>query len=376
MKTKLVAMFLPQYHEIEENNRWWGKGFTDWVSARNAKPLFEGHNQPKIPQNNNYYDLSNPKTLSWQAKLAKEHGVDAFCFYHYWFSTEQKLLTKPAENFLSDNSIDIEFMFAWDNASWIRTWSKFKQNANAWTPLIDGNNTETLNDEQSGVLAELKYGDENDWKIHFDYLLPFFSDKRYIKIDKKPVFILWNKPNANSSILLRMKDYWNELAQKAGFDGMYFISRDIPYRKSMVGDVLFNYEPEYSGWKNRNLLIKIYRKIIKEISKKKKLGLLDYDKVWHKILRYAKKHKNGLYGCFVNYDDTPRRGEAGKVIINGTPDKFKNYLNQLYDISCKRNKELLFITAWNEWGEGAYLEPDLIDGYAYLEAIKFIKDNY
>ena len=137
---KVLAMYLPQYHEVEENSRFWGKGFTDWVSVKKATPLYEGHYQPEVPLNNNYYDLSRKESIKWQIDLAKKYGVYGFGIYHYWFSDEKQLLTKPAELILENKDLDIPFFFAWDNASWRRTWSKFR--GNAWAPMEDAANKE------------------------------------------------------------------------------------------------------------------------------------------------------------------------------------------------------------------------------------------
>ncbi len=370
MKTKIIAMYLPQYHETEENNRWWGKGFTDWVSTKNAEPLFPGHLQPRAPLDENYYDLSSPDVLKAHAKLAKEYGIGGFCFYHYWFSSTFRTLTKPAENLLENPEIDIPFMFAWDNSSWIRTWSKYKTNANAWSPKKDIGEQRT--DEESGILAKLEYGTQTDWKTHFNYLLPFFRDKRYLKIDRAPVFIFWN--NFQKEVLSEMRQAWTEWARAAGFSGMYFITRDDPYKDVTGYQALFNYEPQFSGWLNVGLLRRGIGRL-KYLAGKEGLHKYSYDKVWGKILKYAATHRDSYYGGFVNYDDTPRRGNTGKVVINVSAEKFEKYLGELYRISCEREKEFLFLTAWNEWGEGAFLEPDKAYGYAYLEAVRRVTDE-
>ena len=365
--TKVIAMYLPQYHETAENNKWWGKGFTDWVSTKNAEPLFAGHDQPRVPLNNNYYDLSKVEALKWQVDLAKKYGIDGFCFYHYWFTSNFKTLTTPAENLLNHYDINMPFMFAWDNSSWIRTWSKFKKNANVWSPKKDGQVEE---ESESGVLAKLEYGDETDWKIHFDYLLPFFIDKRYIKKDNAPVFILWN--NFEKEKLKLMRSAWDSWAKEAGFSGMYFITRDDPYKDVSGFDAVFNYEPQFSTGLNISLFKRVIQRV-KYLYGKQSLKKCSYDKAWKSILKYARKHPNNYYGGFVSYDDTPRRGESGKIIVNGSFEKFSKYFKELYDLSKSRNKDFVFLTAWNEWGEGAYLEPDVSCGYKYLEAVRYIK---
>lgn len=364
MNTKILAMYLPQYHEIPENNQWWGKGFTDWVSAKSAEVLYPGHIQPRVPLNDNYYDLSRVEDIRWQVALAKAHNVYGFGIYHYWFSSQLSVMKTPAELLLANKDIDMPFFFAWDNCSWVRTWSKFKHNTNAWSPKYDQG--------QNGpeILAELVYGDESDWKIHYDYLKQFFQDPRYIKIDNKPMFIFWNYNN--KEVMAKMFAYWNKLAQADGFDGVYIISRVNPY-DSMGGlDGLFNYEPMFTAWQNKNLATRVWYKVVEKFRKKEKLTIYSYDTVWKSILRFAEHCKDPkvMFGGFVDYDDSPRRGKRGKIVIGGTPEKFKKYLSALLKISNSKQKEYVFLTAWNEWGEGAYLEPDTRFGTGYLEALK------
>jgi hypothetical protein len=172
MKPKVFCMYLPQYHEIPENNSFWGQGFTDWIAVKKALPLFEGHQQPKLPLYNNYYDLEDISSIKWQVELATKSGVDGFVIYHYWFSKEKNVLQKPAENILHNKDIKISFFFAWDNASWKRTWSACY--GNDWSPVFD--NLDSKENSDNGILLELKYGEESDWEIHFNYLLQFFSD--------------------------------------------------------------------------------------------------------------------------------------------------------------------------------------------------------
>lgn len=369
MKTKVIAMYLPQYHVTEDNNKWWGEGFTDWTSVKTSEPLFDGHRQPRVPLNLNYYDLSEVETIKWQANLAKQYGIYGFGIYHYWFSTNKQTLTKPAELILSHPEIDIPFFFAWDNNSWVRTWSKYKHNTNAWSPRVDANimQTEYVSDS---ILAKLDYGNEKDWRIHFEYLARFFKDNRYIKINNKPLFVIWNY--TNKPVLRAMCDYWRKIAPEYGFDGIYLMNRYNPYDSLEGFDSLFTYEPMYSAWQNKNLLNRVIDKIKDQVIKTKTITLFDYDKVWNSILRNAKKQKEKkiMFGAFVSYDDTPRRGIQGKVVKGESVDKFETYLKSLIEICNDQGKEFLFLTAWNEWGEGAYLEPDESNGFGFLEAVK------
>ena len=366
--TKIITMYLPQYHETKENNRWWGKGFTDWTSVKSTKALFEGHRQPRVPLDNNYYDLSDVNNIKKQAELAKKYGVFGFGIYHYWFSSKQKLLTKPAELLLEHSEIDMPFFLAWDNNSWVRTWSKYKHNTNAWTPKIDEQIEESC--ENDGLLAKLEYGVENDWKIHFDYLNKFFQDGRYIKINNKPLLAIWNY--TEKECLRKMCIFWRKLAIDYGYDGLYLINRLNPYDSMDGFDCLFTSEPMFSAWQNKNIAIRIKEKIIEQLGINTGIKFFNYDKVWNSILKNAKKcsKQDVMYGGFVSYDDTPRRGKKGKVIIGDTPKKFEKYLTELLKISNRQNREYVFLTAWNEWGEGAYLEPDSENKFAYLEAIQ------
>lgn len=361
-KTKIYAAYLPQFHETEDNNKFWGKGFTDWVGVKKSEPLFIGHHQPKVPLNDYYYDLSKVDAIKWQAELARKYKIDGFNIYHYWFKNGHKTLQTPAENLLKHSEIDIGFFFSWDNTSWVRSWGNIS--GNAWAPSFDGEK------QNSPVtLLEFSYGNEKDWKDHFDYLLPFFEDKRYLKIDNKPVFALMR--TSEDETLKKMHDYWNAEAIRAGFAGITMLTNVKMFGNYSLLDGQFTYEPRYSAWGKREAVDVRLDKYL-HIKKKQKGYRYDYEQVWKKIIKNAKcnKNKNIMFGATVGFDDTPRRGEKARILINASANLFEKYFSQLYRISCHNNKELLFITAWNEWGEGACLEPDTENGYAYLEALK------
>lgn len=363
-RTKIYSMYLPQFHVIEENSKFWGEGFTDWVTVKKAEPLFEGHAQPKVPLNDNYYDLSEKRCLEEQVQIAKRYGVDGWGIYHYWFNNEQCLLTKPVELLLGDKTLNIPFFFAWDNASWKRTWSKLA--GNDWSPIQDSENVQKR--EGPEILIEYKIGAEKDWEKHFNYLLPFFKDSRYIKHDKRPLFLIYNY----SEKISQMVEYWEKLAKQNGFDGMEIIYSYNPFHGIPANVKKFTYEPLYSGW--GSFSDRVLRLLGKK-TEQKYVKKYDYDKVWKSIIKNAKycHDKNRYYGAFVNYDDTPRRGKKGKVVLGGTPKKFEKYLNELIKVCEKQRKEYIFLTAWNEWGEGAVLEADKDNEYAYLRAYKRAK---
>lgn len=364
MKTKIIANYLPQFHEIPENNKWWGKGYTDWVAVKKSKPLFEGHEQPRFPLDG-YYDLTQENVIRRQAEQAKKAGVYGFGIYHYWFSSDMKLLEKPAEILYKNSDINIAYMFIWDNSSWKRTWSNVRK-GNDWAPEFDEKNQKLSTQGESGMLAELIYGDEADWEKHFQYLVPFFKDLRYIKKDGRPMFAFF-QPDNDFAIIKEMCIYWNKRAIETGFPGICFVSKanyahcDLEYS--------FKYEPfsmdtTVAVWKARfaNLKNKI----------KPTLRISEYDKEWNEIILSAQKctKRNLFYGAVVGFDDSPRRGKKARIILGQSPQKFEKYMAELLRISSRQNKDFIFLTAWNEWGEGAYLEPDTESGYAYLEALK------
>ena len=359
---KIITMYLPQYHSIPENDLFWGKGFTDWFSVRKAKPIYEGHNQPRVPLNNNYYDLSNKESIEWQARIAKENGVYGFGVYHYWFNSNQNLLTKPAEIIRDNKNIDINYLLAWDNCSWVRSWSNVS--GNDWSPLADKEKSH----KGPQVLVPYILGRESDWEKHYNSLRSHFKEERYIKINGKPVFVIMGY----STEINEMARYWDVLAQKDGFNGIQIIYRNIVFKNIPSECAIFNYEPAFSGWVKNDIISRIHNKFKLWFRVPKKLQILDYDEVWNAILKNVRlQSKDIVYsGCFVRYDDSPRRGNKAIIIKGESPEKFKKYLKELVEINKANGKEFIFLTAWNEWGEGAYLEPDTKDEYAYLHALK------
>lgn len=361
---KIIAFYLPQFHSIPENDKWWGKGFTEWVNVRKAKPLFKGHNQPRIPMNNNYYSLLDNQTLEWQVNLANKYDVYGFCFYHYWFSGK-KLLEKPVEMFLQNKKLKTKFCLCWANESWTNVWA----NGNA------------------NIIMEQKYGTKKDWKQHFDYLLMHFQDQRYIVEENKPLLIIY-RPELIES-LQEMLEYWNELAKENGFSGINYAYQNVSYSLSGKCDnSLFKYAIEYQpnwalGMRNlskikilKKKLLLFFEKRLKinlreKLQKNKKLEILEYDDIWKEILDSKPRYDISVPGAFVDWDNTPRKGNRGLVINNSTPEKFEKYLCELIKkAKYEYQKDMIFVFAWNEWAEGGYLEPDEKNRYGYLEAIK------
>lgn len=363
-KSKIIAMYLPQYHCIPENDEFWGKGFTDWVTVRNARPLYDGHQQPRIPLNQNYYDLSIKENVEWQCRLAKENGIYGFGVYHYWFNNEKNLLTKPAEILRDNDDLKMNYFLTWDNCHWKRSWSNV--DGNDWAPLRDN-----IEEKKKGPIILIPYilGDESDWENHYHYVSTHFKSPNYIKVDNKPMFGIMGY----SKDIQKMCDYWQLLAIKDGFDGVHFVFKDYKFLNIPEKEYRFNYEPGNSGWNNFNTITRIINRIKKELHLVKNLRIYDYDKIWDTIIKKSKKNTDAklYYGAFVSYDDTPRRGQIRGIIVkNSTPEKFGKYIRELKNISEEQEKDFIFLTAWNEWGEGAYMEPDTINRTRYLEELR------
>lgn len=366
---RTIALYLPQFHEIPENNEWWGRGFTEWVNVKKAVPLFEGHQQPRVPLNQNYYDLSDVNVMRWQVDLAKQYGIYGFCFYHYWFSGK-KLLEKPVENYLEALDIDFPFCLCWANEHWTNKWA-------------------TENDR---VLIEQKYGGKQQWKEHFDYLLPFLKDKRYIYQDGKPLFILY-RPELVSK-RREMIEYWNELAIENGLPGICVafqhpgVLYNYPDEDVSMFDYCIEYQPA-TAWMKRDKSATSHQKLRKvklfiekhfkfssisnNFKKKESEGpkLESYDDVWDTVFEGIERFPKCIPCAPVDWDNTPRWGYKGRVFTGRTTEKFKKNFSKLIKLTKEKYPtDMIFVFAWNEWAEGGYLEPDELNGYGNLEAIK------
>ena len=364
--TKVIAFYLPQFHATPENDEWWGKGFTEWTNVKNAKPLYEGHDQPKVPLNENYYNLLDDDVKKWQVQIAKENGVYGFCFYHYWFGGKL-MLHKPLEQYLDNKNLDLPFCFCWANPPWTKVWMG----------------------QSSTILIDQDYGDKDQWEEHFQYLLPFLKDDRYIKEAGCPLFVIYMPDQI--PCLEEMLSYYRERAIEEGFKGIklayqYWVDDATDGRIRPLFDYCIKFQPIYAlqkleGSGKTGALVGLLKKMDKLFYKAFKVApsdkmlrvrKSDYDKVWETILSEPVKPKD-IPCAFVDFDNTPRRGQSGKLMVGASPEKFEKYLRQL--IIKGREKcqtDYVFMTAWNEWSEGAYLEPDTEDGYGYLNAIRRI----
>ena len=371
---KTIAFYLPQYHSVPENDIAYGKGFTEWTNTKKSVPLYEKHYQPRTPLGENYYNLLEEGVMESQACLAKRYGLYGFCFYHYWFKDGKKILEKPLERMLDNPKIDIPFCLCWANENWTKRW--------------DGGNNE--------VIAIQDYDDIDGLKKHVDYLCQFFADSRYITIDEEPMLVIYRP-----EIIPNLKKYISVIRKqvaKNGFKGVKLVCQHPVFYFEDVNLNLFDYyiqfQPAFvqqqmriqnlSTKKKVAILIKkcitklgmrryarSFSRVIgfKRETNNRTLELRDYDDDMDKILEYCVDDKRLIAGIFTDWDNTPRR-KNGLSYIGSTPEKFGYYLNRLIlKVKNEYDNKIIFINAWNEWGEGAYLEPDEKYGYGYLEAL-------
>jgi hypothetical protein len=366
---RVIAQYFPQLHPIKENDAWWGAGFTDWVNVKRGRPLFRGHHQPRVPLGGNYYDQSRESVVRAQVDLARDSGIYGFAHYHYWFDGRQ-LLETPTNLFLGARDIDFKFCLAWANETWSRRW--------------DG--------QDHFILIEQTHPpDKERWELHFRYLIKAWTDERSIRVDGKPMFLIY-RPLRISQIG-QMLDYWRTRALSYGLPGLYFVCMNQyqppPPHVLRCFDAMMLFQPFVSmyrlierqkpRWKKhlhglRARLPERYGRPLRYWMEE--LGgptVVDYDEVWREIV--ARPSDGGtvtLPGAFVDWDNTARYRRRATLFSGATPDRFEFWMRRLLGaVSENREQErFIFVNAWNEWAEGAYLEPDERNGYLFLDALR------
>jgi glycosyltransferase involved in cell wall biosynthesis len=352
---RLISFYLPQYHPIPENDEWWGMGFTEWRNVAKAKPLFPGHYQPHLPADLGFYDLRSEETRIAQAEMAREYGIYGFCFYHYWFN-EKRLLERPVEEILSSGKPDFPFCLCWANENWTRRW--------------DG--------EDQHVLMKQKYSEEDDRK-HIKYLIQFFRDERYIRVDDKPIFLVYRTENMPDPA--KTAKIWREAAWHAGIGELYLV-RVESIGKLDPADINFDAALEFApDWWNKGRQLKTYPRQGNETEEE--LAALDkfhsnnyihsYDKLVEKMLAKPTPDYKWLRCVTPSWDNTARRNEGAHVFLDSNPEKYKHWLERVINSTRKRlvgDEKMVFINAWNEWAEGNHLEPDQKYGRDYLDATR------
>lgn len=360
---KVLAFYLPQYRPIEENDKWFGKGFTEWTSVAKTTPLFKGHYQPTVPADLGFYDLRIPEVRKAQAELAKEAGISAFCYYHYWFGNKQTILEETLEEVVDCGEPDLPFCLCWANESWYKK---------CW-------HSDTGYLSQEIIFDQQYYGDKDD-EEHFNSLLKIFKDPRYYKIDGRLVFVVYNLDDFKKGNVERFKENWQRLAKENGLPGFYFISystseKDVVDQRHSTFDatILSLFKSPVNGKKETFLQRRFnsIRGLISSITKKPLLKF-DYAKVFHMFSSGLHKENRILPVLVPNWDNSPRRGSGGMIFYNSTPELFKAHAKEVLDlIKDKPEKnQVVFLKSWNEWGEGNYMEPDLKFGHGYINALR------
>lgn len=346
-----IAIYLPQFHPIPENDEWWGKGFTEWTNVTKAQPLFKGHYQPRFPADLGFYDLRVIETLIEQAALAKSYGIEGFSLYHYWFHGK-RLLHEPVDLILQSKQPDFPFLLFWANESWSRRW---------------------LGDEKE-VLISQDYSKEDN-HVHAEWLCKFvFSDSRYIKVEGKPVFVVYrpfNLPDVPEFIAT-----FRKVAEEHGFPGIYLVGCNAHSSSHLhLFDNILHFEPQLGILKNAfNDQWNLSRYCSNWWSfgvRDGKLKLYDYNKVKRQLMKRVLRRK--FIPCpFVGWDNSARRGDKGVVMLKQNAKMFGRSLRWAKDVvkQYPPQEQFVFINAWNEWAEGNHLEPCVKFGHQFLEQVK------
>lgn len=358
-KPRLIAFYLPQFYPTKENDEWWQKGFTEWTNVGNAKPLFHGHYQPRVPADLGYYDLRVPEVREEQAQLAREAGIEGFCYWHYWFAG-RRLLDRVFNEVIERGKPDFPFCLCWANHSWYKkTWDSTKPDK---------------------LLIEQTYPGIQDCIQHFYTMLPAFKDKRYIKVNGKLLFGVFAAEDISKEQFLLFSETWNHLAKENGLEGFHFFG--FTYYSNLYDDIIgkgfdhitVDYLLEMR--EIRNLLSKITRKINRWMFGRPNM-IFEYQK----YVDYSLRHFNPSrleYPCILpNYDHSPRSANRGYILHHSTPEKWFEFCSKVFEMYSNRSHEenIVFLKAWNEWGEGNYLEPDMRYGRKYLDALKKALDE-
>lgn len=377
MKARVIALYLPQYHPIPENDMWWGPGFTEWTNVAKAKPLFRGHVQPKIPADLGFYDLRLPETRELQAHMAREAGIEGFCYYHYWFGNGKQLLERPFSEVLASGKPDFPFCLCWANHDWTnKTWTR--QNSL----------------RKDNMIVRMEYS-MDDHRKHFMSLLPAFRDKRYIRVDGKPLFMIYNAyqfPDVKDFIGL-----WQDMAKGNGLPGIFFVGgtqSTFSFRKNEEGKRVVSmpnlessaevfesvldmgFDAVNSFGKRRGEMLEEGRfwNIVRVALQRSGITLskkYDYPKTVSGFFAPEDRWENVYPTILPQWDRSPRVGSADGVYVNATPENFRKHLLHALDVVRDKSEEhrIIFMKSWNEWGEGNYVEPDIQYGHGFLDVL-------
>jgi hypothetical protein len=372
---RIFAMHLPQYHECKYNNKWWGNGFTEWTNVYKTKPLFEGHQQPKIPLHGKY-NLSQKNEIESQFKLASEYGIDGFIYYSYWYKGKRPLGI-PLDIIRDNKELDVKYALCWANHSWTRSWSN---RSGALDVLI----------EQTYPENSIEYND------YFSFLESHFFDDRYIKIDGKPYYMIYSPSSIPKleEFVENIREYFRKINKIEIFIVAGYTTANARIKNTDIFDAVSLNQPALSFWSPkdvfdtkihfgksyfnssiRNLPLRVKKALylLRDILPNR-ITIFDYDKVWSKVIAQYKDaltrdtHKIIPMG-FVDFDNTPRYGNRA-ILINGfTVRKFRKYMKELL-LMADGESDIVLLNAWNEWAEGMYLEPDVENKDLTLKALR------
>lgn len=365
---QIIAFYLPQFHPFKENDEWWGKGFTEWTNVGKARPLFKGHYQPRVPTELGYYDLRLPIVREQQAEMARDAGVTAFCYWHYWFGNGKRLIADIFDEVLESSKPDFPFCLGWANHSW------YAKNWNS-----DGTTTQK-------ILIEQTYPGIEDEKMHFEFLIRAFKDSRYVKVDGKPFFYIFDPVNIPDEYLINFRQWTKE----TGFPDLYLvanISHPNVKKEDLIARGFDAVTYQRLGSTTSSTIAQmgrigrgIYKTLqsIKGIIMHQPPRMVDYKKYYPFLICEEDKENNVIPALLPQWDHTPRSGWNGTLLINSTPKYFYLHAKQALDVikNKPQGQQILFLKSWNEWGEGNYMEPDLRYGRGYIEALRKAIDEY
>jgi lipopolysaccharide biosynthesis protein len=339
---RVVAFYLPQFHPIPENDAWWGKGFTEWTNVTKAKPLFDGHYQPHLPADLGFYDLRVPEVRHAQAVLAKQYGVDAFCYHYYWFSG-RRLLNRPLDDMLADATFNMPYCLCWANENWSRRW--------------DGQAHELL------MAQEHARGDEDRF---IDDLMPHLRDPRYLRLNGAPLLIVYapqQLPNPEASV-----QKWRSAAAKRGIERLHLCAA-LTHGNLAVQQWGFDSAVEFPP--HNQMAPSVTGRV--EFHKPHRGSLLPYAAFAKSFLSRTYADSRVHRTIVPTWDNTARTGERAVMLVNATPDNFEHWaartLARTRESLAAGEQGLVFVNAWNEWAEGCHLEPDRAHGHAFLQAL-------
>jgi hypothetical protein len=357
-KARVIAMYLPQYHPIDENNEIWGKGYTEWLNVAKAKPLFKGHYQPRIPTELGFYDLRVPEIRESQAELARKAGVEGFMYWHYWFGNGKRLLERPFNEVLASGKPDFPFCLGWANHSW---------KTSTWTA--------TKNFSKNSIIVEQKYPGIEDYIAHFNCVLPAFLDSRYIKVEGKPIFVIYEPLSIPDT--MKFIELWQKLAREHGLPGIHFVGLSSGWLENnqpildagfdaIAPGNLWHAESQVKG-KYKKLLIHKIRQYFNQVP----LDKYEYKEIINYLVTEI-DYSESSYPCMIpQWDRSPRSGRNAVIWHGSTPELFEKHVKDVLKAVENKpyEKKIVFLRSWNEWGEGNYIEPDLKFGNAYLETL-------